>query len=123
MRCIILFCILLSLLWVPIYSTAPEEMTDAEIVAELIENLEKREAILTEREADLNRREELLQQKEQLLSERESALTQRLTWQSEIENYWKNYKSESEKQIRGSFLRGLFYGATAGTIAALVFDY
>jgi hypothetical protein len=66
------------------------QMTDAEIVAELMTALTKREARIVERENELAKKEANWTERNNLLNLRKSIL-------DESENYWKNYKSDTLK--------------------------
>jgi hypothetical protein len=70
-------------------------MTDAEIIAELMESLKRREARIIERESLIAARESLLKERESLLIERDNLLTMRSEILAETERYWKNYKSDT----------------------------
>lgn len=71
-------------------SVKPSQMTDAEIIAELMSNLEKREAILKQDKETLEREKKILQDDKNLFEKRKQLLT-------ETENYWKNYKADTLK--------------------------
>ena len=92
MRCgrKLLLCLVLCLVSLPGFSQDVSEMTDMEIIDELLVNLESRESLLVEsgallqersdmlneREADLETRDESLSERETLLQEREISLTE-----------------------------------------------
>jgi hypothetical protein len=81
----VFFCLAFS----PLFSQSkPETMTDAEIIQELMSNLEKREASIKKQEELLNRDRELLTQDQMIFENRKQLLT-------ETEAYWKNYKKET----------------------------
>ena len=77
-------------------------MTDAEIIAELMESLKEREMQIVEREKSIETRETRLTEREsdlatreKNLEERNSLLTLRSQILSESENYWKSYKRDT----------------------------
>lgn len=108
---LLVFLVLFS----PLFSQSPAEMTDAEIIAELMSNLEKRETLIKEKEARLNEREQTLIEKEAILEQRKQLST-------ETANFWKNYKKDTlESKIiigslsfLGGFLAGNYTGFTLG---------
>lgn len=82
----------------------PAEMTDAEIIAELMDNLKKRETSIIEKEQSISTREARLTARESDWTEREKNLEERnnlLTLREQVlvetENYWKNYKKDTLK--------------------------
>ena len=75
----------------------PSEMTDAEIIAELMASLERREKSIEQRETSILTRETDLTARERSLTERNGLLDLRSQILSESENYWKNYKSDTLK--------------------------
>ena len=100
----------------------PALMTDAEIIAELMDNLNAREKSIIEREKSIETREARLTARESDLTTREANLTERnnlLTLRKEIldetATYWKNYKSDTlqDKLAIGgvSFVLGFVSGA------------
>ena len=102
-------------------SPSPDGMTDAEIIAELMSNLEKREALIVEKEKSietrqdrLTKREDALTQRETNLKERESILMQRSMLQAETETYWKNYKNDSARSRIVAFAGGVAVGFVLG---------
>lgn len=88
----------------------PATMTDAEIIAELMESLKRREARIIERESLIAERESLLKEREALLTERDNLLTMRSEILAETESYWKNYKSDALKDKIVLFILGLGAG-------------
>jgi flagellar motility protein MotE (MotC chaperone) len=83
-------------------SSSAETMTDAEIIAELMESLKIRETQIAEREKSIQARETRLTERENDLAtreknweERNSILTLRKQILDESENYWKNYKRDT----------------------------
>lgn len=103
---LLLFCLLLLIL-VPSFSQEKpvSEMTDSEIIAQLMQNLENSEKLLKEKEAILTEKENSLKKREESLSQREASLII-------IESYWKSLKSD----IQGEFWRGFFWGSITGFI-------
>ena len=83
-----------SLQYVP---ANPSEMTDAEIIAELMASLERREKSIEQREASILTRKTDLTARERSLTERNGLLDLRSRILSESENYWKNYKKDALK--------------------------
>ena len=82
----------------------PSIMTDAQIIAELMDNLKKREISIAEREqsistkeARLTEREKDLMTREAIFIERNNLLEMRREILDETANYWKNYKKDTLK--------------------------
>lgn len=106
--------VLLWLLSLPVFSDgaiypekAPAEMTDQEIIMELLENL-------TERENETNRRAAILEQRELLIEEREKRLQQRESAIAGIETYWMSLISDMEKRKGNEYWRGFISGLSIG---------
>lgn len=102
-------------------------MTDAEIIAELMTNLNAREASILEREKSIETKEARLTERETDLTTREANLTERnnlLTLRKELldetATYWKNYKSDTLRDklaIGGlSFVLGFASGAVTAAV-------
>lgn len=105
-----LFCLSAGYCWAE--SPAVETMTDAEIIAELMSNLEVRENLIIEKEKSLDQRELNLTEREDLLIEREAILNLRKNLLSEIETSWKN----SERDVLIDRLIWFGIGSAAGFI-------
>ncbi len=114
----LLFCQENEVIW------AMEEMTDAEIIAELMTNLESREILANERELILNEREQSLNQRELKLNLKEDSIINRENLQSEkeksstvIETYWQNLKDDKRSDYWTGFLHGSLTGIPLGFIS------
>ncbi len=121
----LLLLLLFALSLQPLFSESPsvEEMTEAEILSELIENLNNREMALNEREANskikennLDLRESFLNLTENYLNGRETDLDEREKSWTEINNYWKSYGEEMRKKAQTEFWKGFAVGSAAGGI-------
>jgi hypothetical protein len=100
-------CFLASSLLLAQSSPSPAGMTDAEIVAELMSNLEKREASIAKQEAQLKLDRQLLENERAIFESRKQL-------QTETELYWKNYKKETLKSKVLAFLGGFAAGFSVG---------
>jgi len=105
----VLLLLLLAVFSLPLLAEGPDpgEMTDQEIIAELIANLTERESETTKREETLQQIERELQKREERLKKRESAITG-------IENYWISLISDMKKRKSLDFLQGFIYGFALG---------
>lgn len=90
----------------------PATMTEAQILAELKVNLEKRKAILDERETELT-------QREQRLTERETDFQKRQESWNEINNFSQSLRKEIQQKNRSEYWRGFRDGAAVGGSAGL----
>ena len=72
----------------------PSEMTEAEIIAELMASLERREKSIEQRESLIMKRESDLTAKEKALTERNGLLDLRSQILSESENCLRNYRKD-----------------------------
>ena len=100
-------CFLASSLLLAQSSPSPAGMTDAEIVAELMSNLEKRETLIAKQEAQLKLDRQLLENERAIFESRKQL-------QTETENYWKSYKKETLKSKVLAFLGGFAAGFSVG---------
>jgi len=109
-----LLSLLLLLLFSPLSLVAQpvEEMTEIEIINELLMNLEEREnaleqraQILEQREQNLIEFEAYLLRREQQISEREKSVNDRLNSLTEIENSLKNFADGLQRR---ELMRDLF---------------
>ena len=82
----------------------PSTMTDAQIIAELMDNLKKREISIAEREQSISTKEARLIEREKdwtqrntILIEKNNLLEMRREILDETANYWKNYKKDTLK--------------------------
>ena len=95
-------------------SPSPDGMTDAEIVAELMSNLEKREASIKEQEAQLKSDREALTKDREALTREQKIFEDRKALQAETETYWKNYKNDSARSRIVAFAGGVAVGFVLG---------
>ena len=102
-------------------SQDPAKMTDAQIIKELMENLNKREASIAERESLTARKESRLTERENDLILREANYQEKLSLLEtrkqlliETESYWKSYKSETFKDKAIAFGIGFAGGVVFG---------
>jgi uncharacterized protein (DUF3084 family) len=109
-------------------------MTEAQIIAELMANLKKREASIIEKESliqtrenRLTERETDLQTREANLTERNSILESRKLLLTETETYWKNYKRDTLKDkiiLTGiGFVAGFAAGGYSGFRLGVTLKY
>jgi len=112
---VLLACFFLAFSSLPAQSLPPPaEMTDAQIIQELMDNLTKREAsIKTQEQALILDRESLTREKEVLTQDR-SILESRKALQTEIEAYWKNYKQGRLQDRLIDFAAGFATGFLTG---------
>lgn len=96
------------------YSGGVSGMADLEIIEELMQSLEMREAALIERENELAQREASINLRESLYNERVSDLQAREDSWSVIVNSWKSYNDEQRHERTNSFWRGFAIGAAVG---------
>ena len=105
----------------------PSEMTDAQIIAELMSNLEKRETSITEQEAQLKLDKASLEREKSLLAQDKTIFESRKLLQTETETYWKNSKSDSLKTDLAigaiSFLAGFGLGNFTGFKLGITVQY
>lgn len=114
--------VLLSVLLLPVYSFgSTSEMTDEEILTELLENLERRENLLNQREQNLNALEKYYETREQSLTQRSETLEMRLKLLDETESYLKSYSADVERRARLNLFRGIGWGIVGASIAYMVF--
>lgn len=109
------FCLSLVVFLLVVFSAwgedhDPAEMSDAEILTELIQNLEAREKALNERETLLSERKILLDERASLLTEREQSLIA-------IETFSQSLRSELKATKRTDFWRGFGVGSALGLAA------
>lgn len=104
MRLLLQFALFFALAQATYGETPVEKLTNDQIIAELLQHLNERDAKLLLREQDLNTRERRLEertadyeQREQSLSEREQALQTREASMSEIETSLQNSQRESRR--------------------------
>jgi len=102
-------------------------MTDAQIIAELMSNLEKRETSITEQEAQLKLDKASLEREKSLLAQDKTIFESRKLLQTETETYWKNSKSDSLKTDLAigaiSFLAGFGLGNFTGFKLGITVQY
>lgn len=121
--------LLLFLLFFSVCSLSAQdvrEMTDQEIIEQLLLDLEKRESLLIERESILRTRDAILTERESILESRENSLEEReqstQEWESlltETENSLRSYRDATEKELR--VLRwGLIGVSLVGLIEAVI---
>ncbi len=105
----------------PIFSGEldPGEMSDAEIIAELMTNLEIREQSLNVRESALNMRDLILDQRERQLTSRENSLNLIEKSLDVTESYWKSLKGDLESEFRRGILWGSLGGFLAGSVTGI----
>ena len=128
MRCgrkLLLCLVLFLVLCLPGFSQDVSEMTDMEIIDELLVNLENREsllveseALLQERSATLNERESDLETRDESLSERERLLQERENSLTEIETSSKSCAVVTRRLRSLSILLGT---TTAGGVLFILF--
>lgn len=110
--------VLALLCWLPwgLFSEEklPEEMTDQEIIQELINNLNQRETAIKQKELILNQREADLKARETELEQREERLQRRNESINEIETYWMNLIKDMEKIKKLEYWKGFFQGSSIG---------
>lgn len=95
-------------------SPSPDGMTDAEIIAELMSNLEKREASIKEQEAQLKSDREALTKDREALTREQKIFEDRKALQAETERYWKNYKKDRLRDRLIDFGVGFAAGFATG---------
>ncbi len=102
----------------PIFSDEldPGEMSNAEIIAELMRNLDVREQSLNKRELALNERDLILDQRERQLTSRESNLNLIEKSLDVTESYWRSFKGD----LKTEFWRGILWGSLGGFLAGNV---
>lgn len=79
-----------------LFSQEVSEMTDAEIIAELLTNLEKREGLLNESESLLKMRDAILTERKSALEKREISLDER----EKLTQEWDNLLTEIEVSLK-----------------------
>jgi len=101
----------------------PENMTDSEILAELMNNLESREILANERELILNEREKNLEKREQGLDQKETSIKNREDLQNKkdesstaINFYWQSLKNDKKNDYWTGFLHGFATGGAIGFV-------
>lgn len=105
--CLLLLFCLSWVCWPEDQLLDPSEMTTAEILQELSENLTAREAATTQREQILNQREAELEEREKRLKKRIDAITG-------IESYWMSLIKDIEKIKTAEYWRGFLHGSAIG---------
>lgn len=105
----------------------PAEMTDQQIIQELMSNLEKRKETLDERENLLSQRENELTLRENDLNEREALMTMRSQFYQETSSFYQNYKKDQAiKNLEWfgiGFLSGFAVGNYTGFKIAINIKY
>ena len=118
--CKYLLVLLLVLLPPLVFGLPPAEMTEAEIIAELMDNLEKRESLIESQELELTERETRLTERKSLLEQRENTLNARQKLWTETEAYWKNYSDGMRRESRFNLIRGFAWGVFIGSMATII---
>ena len=130
-----LFLVAFLLLFSVCFSFAQDvaNMTEAEIISELYENLESRESILRESESLLRTRAALLSEQEADLEKRETSLIERELWLSSresslnaTENSFKSYASAMKDRVDALIAQrtiAFICAVSASIIAAVSFIF
>jgi len=97
-----------------------ETLTDAEIIEQLLQNLEERESLLLEKESLLRTRDAILTERESILESRENSLVEREQWTQDLqasltktENSFKSYVAATNNTITLLRLGLITVGAVA----------